>query len=131
MQQRATAVFLRCLETDHFVEALHALRTWKAEADPVPPPTALWRLGVWLTDRAQLHDAQLPLRLFLDLYPNHQEAHDVMKLLARVLHGLGEEGAAAKYAREAARRWEASRDARREEVERQFLLSGRAHLLRA
>ena len=69
---------LRHMEDGRFADALRLLR--KQDDGPVPPPHVLWRLGRWSLDKAKPKLALFPLRLFLRLYPNHQDRPDVLQM---------------------------------------------------
>jgi Flp pilus assembly protein TadD len=78
---------LRHMEHGRFKEAWRALRLDKGELPA--PPHALARLGRWLADRGEYKKAALPLRRFLDTYPNHQDVAVVENDLACCLKRLG------------------------------------------
>ena len=86
-RERALTTMLRCMEHGRFLDAWKALKKHDAEL-PVPPH-ALSRLGRWLADRGELKKAVLPLRTFLDTYPNHQDRATVVSGLALCLKQLG------------------------------------------
>jgi hypothetical protein len=76
---------LRHMENGRFARALRALR--QLNGDPPPPPHALWRLGRWFLEKDRARRARRPLRLFLELYPAHQDRPEVMRDLARAVGG--------------------------------------------
>jgi hypothetical protein len=76
---------LRHMENGRFLQALRELR--RLNGDPPPPPHTLWRLGRWCLDKGKPRRARRPLRLFLELYPGHQDRPEVMRDLARALGG--------------------------------------------
>ena len=80
-------MMLRCMEQGRFVDAWKALRRDDG-ALPVPPH-ALARLGRWLADRGEYKKAVVPLRLFLDTYPRHQDRASVVQGLSSCLKQLG------------------------------------------
>jgi Flp pilus assembly protein TadD len=78
---------LRNMEQGRFLDAWKALR--KDDATLPVPPHALARLGRWLADRGEYKRAVLPLRLFLDTYPKHQDRATVVAGLSACLKQLG------------------------------------------
>ncbi|MFQ5845133.1 MAG: hypothetical protein ACE5JG_09125 [Planctomycetota bacterium] len=97
---RRVTEMLRCMEEGRFQGALRALR--RRRGGPVPPPHALWKLGRWCLARDRPRDALVPLRLFLDLYPNHLDRGAVLLDAARALRRRGLGRRAAELVREAA-----------------------------
>ena len=86
-KEPALTAMLRHMEHGRFMEAQKSLRKCD-QALPVPPH-ALARLGRWLGDRGEYKKAVVPLRLFLDTYPNHQDRPSVAQGLALCLTRLG------------------------------------------
>ena len=98
-RERALTLMLRSMEQGKFLDAWKALR--KDDKSLPVPPHALARLGRWLADRGEYKKAVLPLRLFLDTYPKHQDRASVVGGLATCLKQLGKAKEAEKV--EAAR----------------------------
>ena len=86
-RERALTTMLRAMEHGRFLDAWKALKKHDGEL-PVPPH-ALERLGRWLADRGEPRKAALPLRMFLDAYPNHQDRATVTHGLAACLRKAG------------------------------------------
>ncbi len=118
-----TTGMLRNMEQGRFVDALRALRGYRE--GPLPPPHALARLGRWHLERGKPKHAALPLRLFLDLYPAHQDGPEVKRDLANALAQLGRTGEARGVLREAASEGMLRDGRRRTHAEREALLAGR------
>lgn len=85
--ERPVTALLRHMENGRFLPALKALRRYRG--GPPPPPHALHRLGRWLAEQGRAKAALRPLRLFLELYPGHQDRALVVQDLARALHAAG------------------------------------------
>ena len=94
-------MMLRHMENGRFDEAYRALKRYRE--GPLPPPHALWRLGRWLADKGRPKQAKRALKLFLDLYPNHQDRPFVLRDLALTHNALGENEDAAAVAEDAER----------------------------
>jgi len=92
---------LRAMETGELLDAHAALRRY--EEGPPPPPNALWRLGRRLAESNQPRRARLPLELFLELYPRHEDRAEVMQDLAHTLNALGKRRKAVSLAEQAKR----------------------------
>ena len=95
---------LRHMQEKSFVEAVATLKRGRIKrSGPVPPPHALWRLGRWCLEQRRPKDASIPLQLFSDLYPHHEDRAQVLHDLARALKGMRRIKKAAVVAREALR----------------------------
>jgi len=79
------------MEQGRFQEAYRTLKRVEPPCSkgPLPPPHALWRLGRWLADKGRRRRARLPFRLFLELYPHHEDRPEVLRDLALVENSLG------------------------------------------
>jgi len=82
------------MEHGRFPEAWKALRRHDGKL-PVPPH-ALSRLGRWLADRGEHKRAIVPLRMFLETYPNHLDRPTVVQGLAACLRQVGKAKEAAR-----------------------------------
>jgi len=93
------------MERGRFQEAYRTLKRVESPCShgPLPPPHALWRLGRWLAEKRRPRRARLPLRIFLELYPHHQDRPEVMRDLALVENSLGRHEEAAGLAEEVRR----------------------------
>jgi len=100
-RERAVTAMLRHMENRRFTAALRALKRY--EEGPTPPPHALIRLGRWLIERGRARAALRPIRLFLRLYPGHQDRLQVLYDLVRALSAAGKTAAAKAAAEEAKR----------------------------
>jgi len=94
-KDRALTAMLRAMEQGKFLEAWKELRKHDTGELPVPPH-ALSRLGRWLAEKGEPKKAVLPLRTFLDTYPNHQDRATVVTGLAACLKQAGRKKEAAQ-----------------------------------
>ena len=117
---------LRHMEDGRFADALRLLR--KQDDGPVPPPHVLWRLGRWSLDKAKPKLALFPLRLFLRLYPNHQDRPDVLRDLAGALKCSGKHAEAEALAQEAKVLGERRHTRREKQRKHDRILTGRARV---
>ncbi|MEM8883076.1 MAG: hypothetical protein AAGD14_03315 [Planctomycetota bacterium] len=86
-KERPLTTMLREMEHGRFLEAWRALN--KDTSETVYPPHALSRLGRWLADHDEAKKALLPLRRFLDTYPQHLDRPQVAQGLTLCLRHLG------------------------------------------
>lgn len=114
------------MEFGRFVDAARALRRYDESQSP-PPPHALARLGRVMLGKGLPREAHLALRLFLRLYPAHQDRADSVADLARALEMMGRKGEAAKVAAEAETLHARRASRRAAQARRDRLLSGHAH----
>ena len=87
------------MEEGRYLDAYKALK--QVRTAPVPPPHALWKLGIWLAKEGNFRRARLPLQRFVELYKKHQDRAAVLLDLAREMKELGKIDQARQYKEEA------------------------------
>ena len=103
-REHCVTTMLRQMQEKSFSEAVATLKRGRIkQTGPIPPPHALWRLGRWCLKNRRPKDASVPLQLYSDLYPHHQDRARVLHDLARALKGMRRIKRAGVVAREALR----------------------------
>jgi hypothetical protein len=104
-REQSVRTFLLCMQNTEFMDAVAVLKKARFQslpgAVPIPPPHALWRLGRWCLEQKRPKDASIPLQLFADLYPHHEDRGAALHDLALALNGMKRVQRAAEVAREA------------------------------
>jgi len=97
--------FLSAMQNTEFTDAVTVLKKARfpghSDTGPVPPPHALWRLGRWCLEQRRPKDASIPLQLFADLYPHHEDRGAALHDLALAFNGMKRVRRAGEVAREA------------------------------